>query len=356
MSTEYTIRVTTDGRLYAGTKAKVYITLNGKDAVSKELELVNPSGAAFDRGAVSTFSYNAEEEFGNLESIRIRHDNSGDLPGWLLNDIFIQNMETLQAWTFGFKCWLDKYEPPYYATDVIILADITDDIDWKINYSYIDYDEPTFDPALSRKITIAESIINNPSSVEIEQKFSAKKSKGTTFEYSFKETLMLELSQELKIEVPDIASVTHTIKLTAGLEAGQRWESTTNEEYAIENTVKVPAKHSVSAKASVDWVDDLHIPFEMFFFVKANYKHDKQEVKLKELEKILRKNGFSGTIIERHENLNEFLVSIKGDLTGSWGVTTSLSVTDIIKRDELGVENTVTPQASARNIITPQAI
>ena len=352
---EYTIRVTTDGRVHAGTKAQVYITLQGENAVSKEIHLVNPHGTSFDRGAIATFSTNAEG-LGNLVSIKIRHDNTGSQPGWLLNNIFIQNMETLQAWTFVCNHWLDKFENPYRSTEVTLLTDIADDIDWKIDYSYIDYDELNFDPRMSRKVTISESTIDNPSSVEIEQKFIAKKSKATTFEYSFKETLMLELSQELKIDVPDIASVTHTIKLTAGLEAGQRWESTTNEEYAIENTIKVPAEHSVLAKAFIDWVDDVQIPFEMFFIVKANYKHDKQEVKLNELEKILHINGFSGTIKEKHENLNELLVSITGDLMGSWGVTTSLSVTDIINRDELSAKNTITPQASAKNIITPQTV
>jgi hypothetical protein len=92
----------------AGTDANVYITLYGDKASSDELSLDN-AGNNFEQGAVDTFALYLGE-LGNIESIKVRHDNKFPFPGWYLDRVSIRNEDTDQEWTFPCNRWLARDE------------------------------------------------------------------------------------------------------------------------------------------------------------------------------------------------------------------------------------------------------
>lgn len=47
-------------------------------------------------------------ELGDIEKIRIRHDNSGLFSGWYLEDIRISLRDTRKRWYFPCGNWLDE--------------------------------------------------------------------------------------------------------------------------------------------------------------------------------------------------------------------------------------------------------
>jgi len=69
-STEYEVGVVTGTAAYAGTDANVYITLTGKNGVSRKLHLMGKSKAQlFERGKQDTFCLRVKD-LGPLTSVR----------------------------------------------------------------------------------------------------------------------------------------------------------------------------------------------------------------------------------------------------------------------------------------------
>lgn len=98
----YTIQVFTGDRQYADTRAKVYLTLNGSYGIQGEI----PLEGEFKRGERRTFTVNSSLDLGNLESVHIRHDNTGDEPAWFLQKVVVQNEELKREWIFPCEKWL----------------------------------------------------------------------------------------------------------------------------------------------------------------------------------------------------------------------------------------------------------
>jgi PLAT/LH2 domain len=93
---------------FAGTDSNVYVTLYGTAGSSDELVLDN-AGNNFEQAAVDLFSLNLGE-LGDLQRVRVRHDNTGFGPGWFLDRIQIRNETTDQEWTFPCNRWLARDE------------------------------------------------------------------------------------------------------------------------------------------------------------------------------------------------------------------------------------------------------
>jgi hypothetical protein len=105
----YRIIITTGNIWLAGTDAKVFITLFGKTNVNTgELQLDNP-GAEFEMGSVDTFVVQARN-VGDIDHLRIRHDNSGLGAGWYLEKIQIVSETEGKSWVFPVGRWLAKDE------------------------------------------------------------------------------------------------------------------------------------------------------------------------------------------------------------------------------------------------------
>ena len=100
----YKVFVQTGTIDYGGTDANVFITLLGKGGDSGERHLAASDGA-FEKGNTDVFSISSSE-LGDLEWVRIRHDNSHDDAGWFLEQIVIEHNGSHALWVFPCHQWL----------------------------------------------------------------------------------------------------------------------------------------------------------------------------------------------------------------------------------------------------------
>jgi hypothetical protein len=106
LPTAYQIRVKTGCQSGAGTDAKVYITLYGTVATSSETRLDTLDYNDFEKCDDDYYRFNSNQDLGDLQMIRIRHDNTEDDPGWFLESVRITNLRTNKTWDFPCKRWL----------------------------------------------------------------------------------------------------------------------------------------------------------------------------------------------------------------------------------------------------------
>ncbi|XP_072374082.1 polycystin-1-like protein 2 isoform X2 [Scyliorhinus torazame] len=102
----YLIRVQTGHRKGAATTAKVVIILRGSEGHSDSHFLTDSEKPVFERGAVDEFLLTTFFSLGELQSIRLWHDNSGRSPSWFVNRVTILDVETGQQWYFICNSWL----------------------------------------------------------------------------------------------------------------------------------------------------------------------------------------------------------------------------------------------------------
>lgn len=69
-------------RLGAGTTASVCLQLYGTQGRSQVYVLREPSTPVLNRGGIDSFLVSSETHLGDIERIRIWHDNSGNSPNW----------------------------------------------------------------------------------------------------------------------------------------------------------------------------------------------------------------------------------------------------------------------------------
>jgi hypothetical protein len=104
----YKVTIVTADIRGAGTSANVFLQLYGDSGDSGELQLDGTSDS-FERGRVDEFGLEIVE-LGNLQKLRIRHDNKGLGAGWFLTSITVRNEKTGLEWFFQCNKWLDKSE------------------------------------------------------------------------------------------------------------------------------------------------------------------------------------------------------------------------------------------------------
>ena len=109
-----TYRITVDTGddlvLAHGTDANVFITLFGTAGSTDEL-MLDTQKNNFEVGSTDVFSIDTQNDLGDLQRVRIRHDNTVTAdprggPGWFLQSIRIHNEDTDQEWTFPCERWL----------------------------------------------------------------------------------------------------------------------------------------------------------------------------------------------------------------------------------------------------------
>ena len=122
--TIYQIVVYTGSEENSGTDANVYITLFGENGNSDERELDNPENN-FEKGRADTFSITTGKDLGNITDIRIRHDNSGNKPGWFLGGVTIHKEDSNDDWSFPCNQWLAKDEDDHLIDRMIHAYDRT---------------------------------------------------------------------------------------------------------------------------------------------------------------------------------------------------------------------------------------
>ncbi|XP_068549884.1 polycystin-1-like protein 3 [Anas acuta] len=102
----YLVTVFTGHRRGAATTSKVTLTLYGLEGESEPHHLTDPDTPVFERGGVDVFLLCTLFPLGELQSIRLWHDNSGDNPSWYVNRVVVQDLAWDQKWYFLCNSWL----------------------------------------------------------------------------------------------------------------------------------------------------------------------------------------------------------------------------------------------------------
>ncbi|GGK06879.1 hypothetical protein GCM10010123_40790 [Pilimelia anulata] len=104
--------IRTGDREHAGTSARVEIRLYGTKGQTSAIRLDNPGHNDFERGRVDRFDVDTPVDIGTLTKVRIWHDNSGEKPGWFLDEIRVARKKPSDTnpVELGFFKWLARGE------------------------------------------------------------------------------------------------------------------------------------------------------------------------------------------------------------------------------------------------------
>ncbi|NXV76576.1 PK1L2 protein, partial [Atlantisia rogersi] len=102
----YLVTVFTGHRRGAATTSKVTLTLYGLEGESEPHHLTDPDTPVFERGGADVFLLCTFFPLGELQSIRLWHDNSGDSPSWYVNRVLVHDLAWDQKWYFLCNSWL----------------------------------------------------------------------------------------------------------------------------------------------------------------------------------------------------------------------------------------------------------
>ncbi|XP_021075889.1 polycystic kidney disease protein 1-like 2 [Mus pahari] len=102
----YLVTVYTGHRRGAATSSKVTLTLYGSDGESEPHHLSDPGAAVFERGGVDVFLLSTLFPLGELQSLRLWHDNSGDRPSWYVSRVLVHDSVVDRKWYFLCNSWL----------------------------------------------------------------------------------------------------------------------------------------------------------------------------------------------------------------------------------------------------------
>ncbi|XP_035389041.1 polycystic kidney disease protein 1-like 2 [Electrophorus electricus] len=102
----YLLNIQTGSRSGAGTSAKVMISMEGTEGVSKPHHLSDPDKPVFEKGGVDMFLLSSPFPLGELQGIKLWHDNSGGHPDWYLNKVTVQDLQSRNVWHFLCSTWL----------------------------------------------------------------------------------------------------------------------------------------------------------------------------------------------------------------------------------------------------------
>ncbi|XP_064239027.1 polycystin-1-like protein 2 isoform X2 [Aotus nancymaae] len=102
----YLVTVYTGHRRGAATSSKVTVTLYGLDGDSEPHHLSDPDTPVFERGAVDAFLLSTLFPLGELQSLRLWHDNSGDRPSWYVSRVLVYDLAMDRKWYFLCNSWL----------------------------------------------------------------------------------------------------------------------------------------------------------------------------------------------------------------------------------------------------------
>ncbi|XP_037646091.1 polycystic kidney disease protein 1-like 2 [Sebastes umbrosus] len=102
----YLLSVSTGHRRGASTSSQVAITLLGAEGNSEPHHLTDSKKCVFERGAVDVFLLTTPFSLGDLQGIRLWHNNSGSHPAWYVGNVMVQDLQTEQKWHFLCNSWL----------------------------------------------------------------------------------------------------------------------------------------------------------------------------------------------------------------------------------------------------------
>ncbi|XP_048764444.2 lipoxygenase homology domain-containing protein 1-like isoform X2 [Ostrea edulis] len=109
---EWKVSIRTNGHPSASTQAQVTITVYGHKGNSGPISLGNGDGSNFKSDSTDDFDISIGN-VGEIYKIRISHDNSGDSPGWLCDEMKMKDKDTDEELTFTCRRWLARDEDDY---------------------------------------------------------------------------------------------------------------------------------------------------------------------------------------------------------------------------------------------------
>lgn len=101
----YAVKVVTGYADGAGTDADVFITIRGDWTSTGELKLDHSFVNDHEEGKLNVYQFRIAD-VGNVQSIRLRHNNRGDRPGWFVDMVVVKRLRTGQLWYFPVARWL----------------------------------------------------------------------------------------------------------------------------------------------------------------------------------------------------------------------------------------------------------
>ncbi|XP_066983276.1 polycystin-1-like protein 2 [Macrobrachium rosenbergii] len=103
----YEIMVFTGGNEEAATKSKVQFSISGDQAESHTRTFEDPSRQIFKRNAIDIFVMAVPKTLGNLQYLRVWHDNSGKgkMASWYLRYMIIRDVQTGMKYEFICNKW-----------------------------------------------------------------------------------------------------------------------------------------------------------------------------------------------------------------------------------------------------------
>lgn len=109
----------------SGTTANVSLLINAEKGESEILPLVDITGNKnpFSRGSVSSFVAKLPSFLGQLNYVRVWHDNSGPSPSWNLHQIVVRHVPTDRKWFFICNRWLAVEKDDGQIEKVLFVAD-----------------------------------------------------------------------------------------------------------------------------------------------------------------------------------------------------------------------------------------
>ncbi|XP_066866535.1 polycystin family receptor for egg jelly [Kogia breviceps] len=102
----YLVTVFTGSRCGSGTRANVFVQLQGTEGSSEVHCLSHPQFTTLYRGSISTFLLTTKDDLGDIHSIRVWHNNEGRSPSWYLSRIKVENLFSRHIWLFMCREWL----------------------------------------------------------------------------------------------------------------------------------------------------------------------------------------------------------------------------------------------------------
>ena len=104
----WNVWVYTSDMKMAGTDSNVYICLYGDEGKTDDIYLDNKSNN-FEAGKCDTFKIDTKK-VGVPFKLRVGHDDKGTAPGWHLEKIELENVQTKEKFLFNCNRWLAKDE------------------------------------------------------------------------------------------------------------------------------------------------------------------------------------------------------------------------------------------------------
>ncbi|XP_052246475.1 uncharacterized protein LOC127855131 [Dreissena polymorpha] len=102
----YLVCIATGWWKHAGTTANVYFYMTGSEGVSGRKCLSSAGRKCFQAGFEDWFLVTTSQCLGEIQSVTLWHDNTGNNPQWYLNQVYTRDVQTGNSWTFIYNDWL----------------------------------------------------------------------------------------------------------------------------------------------------------------------------------------------------------------------------------------------------------